>query len=71
MFLDDEEYCISFNKTRPLKDVYFEYQSYCKMNHYGICSSRKFSSRLKKNGYKLGDRKSYGYPLFIEQKPSN
>ena len=71
MFLDDEEYIISFDKTRPLKEVYFEYESYCRMNHYGICSSRKFSSRLKKNGYKLGERKSYGYPLFIEQKSSN
>lgn len=71
MFLDDEEYIISFDKTRPLKEVYFEYESYCRINHYGICSSRKFSSRLKQNGYKLGERKSYGYPLFIEQKLSN
>ncbi|SDF26514.1 phage/plasmid primase, P4 family [Cellulophaga baltica] len=70
MFLEDEEYQISFDKTRPLKEVYFEYESYCKMNHYGICSSRKFSSRLKKNGYRLGERKSYGYPLFIEHKAS-
>lgn len=67
MFLEDEGYKTSIHQTRPLKEVYFEYESYCKMNHFGICSSRTFSSRLKKNGFKLGIRQGYGFPLFIER----
>ncbi len=71
MFIEDEEYIISTNKTRPLKEVYFEYDNYCKMNHYAVSSSRKFSGSLKKLGYKLGERKNYGFPLFIEQNNSH
>jgi putative DNA primase/helicase len=67
MFLEEEGYRKSTNTTRPLKEIYFEYESYCRMNHYTVYSSRKFSSNLKKNGYILGERKSYGFPLFIEQ----
>lgn len=70
MFLEEEGYRISIHKTRPLKEVYFEYENYCNMNHYAIYSSRKFSGSLKKIGYKLGDRKNYGFPLFIEQNDS-
>lgn len=70
MFIEDEGYTISIQQTRPLKEIYFEYEHYCKINHYTICSSRKFSGSLKKIGYKLGDRKSYGFPLFIEQNNS-
>ena len=71
MFLDDEGYKVSIEQTRQLKEVYFEYESYCKMNHFIPCSSRTFSSRLKKNGFKLGNRQSYGYPLYIERDTSN
>ncbi|MFV0573127.1 MAG: DUF5906 domain-containing protein [Xanthomarina gelatinilytica] len=67
MFIEDEGYQTSIDQTRPLKEVYFEYESYCKMNHFGICSSRTFSSRLKKIGFKLGIRQGYGFPLFIER----
>lgn len=67
MFLEEEGYRKSTNTIRPLKEIYFEYESYCRMNHYTVYSSRKFSSSLKKNGYILGERKSYGFPLFIEQ----
>ncbi len=71
MFLNDGGYSISADRTRPLQEVYYEYESYCKMNHYAAHSSRKFSSSLKKNGFILGERKSYGYPLFIEQTNPN
>lgn len=71
MFLEDEGYEVSIHKTRPLKEVYFEYENYCRMNQYPIYSNRKFTGNLKKIGYKLGERKSYGYPLFIEQKTTH
>ena len=71
MFLEDEGYCVSFDKTSPLKTIYFEYGDYCKMNHYTVFSNRNFSKRLKGMGYKLGARKSYGFPLFIEKNISN
>lgn len=71
MFLEDEEYEVSMHKTRPLKEVYFEYENYCRMNQYAIYSNRKFTGILKKIGYKLGERRSYGYPLFIEQKTTH
>lgn len=67
MFLEDEGYAKSTNTTRQLKEIYFEYESYCRINQYSVYSSRKFSNNLKKNGYKLGERKSYGYPLFIQR----
>ena len=67
MYLEDEGYSTSTNTTKPLKEIYFEYEAYCRMNHYTVYSSRKFSNSLKKNGHKLGERKGYGYPLFIER----
>ncbi|WP_299394232.1 phage/plasmid primase, P4 family [uncultured Gelidibacter sp.] len=67
MFLDDKGYEISINQTRPLIDLYTEYKTYCLDSGYGICSSRTFSSRLKKNGFKLGIRQSFGYPIYIER----
>lgn len=65
-FIDEEGYQTSTEHIRPLKEVYLEYERYCKINHFTVCSSRTFSSRLKKNGFKLGARKTYGYPVFIE-----
>ncbi|WP_434036805.1 DNA primase family protein [Formosa sp. 4Alg 33] len=71
MFLEEEGYSISFDKTSPLKSVYIEYVDYCKMNHYTVFSNQNFSKRLKAMGYKLGNRKSYGFPLFITKNISN
>lgn len=66
MFLEEEGFQISIKHTSLLKEIYRKYEDYCKINHFGICSSRTFSSRLKKNGFKLGPRHSRGYTLFIE-----
>jgi putative DNA primase/helicase len=66
MFLEDENYQPSIEYDRPLKDVYYEYKAYCVENHYGLCSNRTFSQRLRKNGFTV-ERKSYGNAVYIGQ----
>ena len=66
MFLEDENYQISVESNRPLKDVFSEYKTYCLDSGYRLCSNRTFSNRLRKNGYTV-ERKSYGNTVYIER----
>jgi putative DNA primase/helicase len=66
MFLEDENYQKSIDQDRPLKEVFAEYKSYCIENGYRLCSNRKFSGRLRKDGYTL-ERKTYGNAIYIER----
>lgn len=67
MYLEDEDYQKSVVNDRPLKDLYLEYDLYCKSSGYHQCSLRTFSNRLKKNGFMV-KRKSYGNAIYIEKK---
>ncbi|CDF80437.1 phage/plasmid primase, P4 family [Formosa agariphila KMM 3901] len=66
MFLEDENYQSSVDYDRSLKDVYSEYKTYCLDSGYRLCSNRTFSSRLRKNGFRV-ERKSYGNAVYIEK----
>ena len=67
IFLEDENYQKSSISHSPLKELYSDYNSYCKLSGYRHCSIRTFSKRLKKNGF-IVQRKSYGNAVYIEKK---
>lgn len=59
MFFTESDYKNSATEFSKLKDLFFEYRSYCIECGYVACSLKTFSKRLKKLGY-VSERKTYG-----------
>ncbi len=62
MFLSDNEYQPSNNESRLLRELYYEYKTYCCEDGYRACSNRTFADRLRKkqfNIHKSGERYVY------------
>ena len=66
MFLEDSDYQKSVNGNKPLKELYIEYNSYCRDYGYRACSLKTFSQRLKDKGFEMNKTK-YGLIVYIEK----
>jgi len=66
MFVEEENYITSLKDSKPLKEVYNEYRTYCIDSGYRPCSKRTVSERLRVMGY-LIERKNYGNVIYIEK----
>jgi len=53
MFLDEEGYAPATEEHVALKDMYWEYQDYCRDNGHRPYSNRNMSDRLRKYGYDI------------------
>ncbi len=53
MFLEENSYYpgIEMDSRVALKEIYKDYQWYCRSNGFKICSSKRVSARLERNGY--------------------
>ena len=69
LFIEEERFEKSLEKTMVLKDLYLEYKNYCFENGFRACSIRNFKKRLKKNLF-IVERKNYGNAIYIERKKS-
>lgn len=67
MFIDELGYKKSISNEIPLKDLYYEYKSYCFESGYKQCSNRTFSERLKNKGFMV-ERKNHGRIVNIQKK---
>ncbi len=66
MFIDEENYKASTNETKSLKELYFEYKTYCNDNGYRVFSKKNFSKQLQEAGF-VKERMSYGNVFFIRK----
>ena len=66
MFIDDNNYQKSNYYDKPLKDLYFEYRSYCFDVGNKSCSLKTFSARLRDKGFDL-KRTGIGQIIYIEK----
>ena len=66
LFLEDENYAVSTNDYKELRDLYNDYRYYCIESGYHQCSKRSFSQRLKNNGFSL-ERRNTGMIVFIKK----
>lgn len=53
MFLEEEGYSKSVEEHLPLKDLYLDYQDFCRDNGHNICSLRTVAERLRNLGYNI------------------
>ncbi len=53
MFLDEHTYEPDITQTKPLKEVFAWYRSFCEEGGYRPCSATTFSGRLKQAGYEV------------------
>lgn len=65
MFVIDEHYKSSTDKTRTIKELYAEYKNYCLENNYRPLGRNKFAKRLEANGITRFD--SYQPFFYIEK----
>ncbi|RYE52334.1 MAG: hypothetical protein EOP48_16725 [Sphingobacteriales bacterium] len=66
LFLEEHNYRTSSRNAMLLKDMYREYNEYCRESNYRPVSNRVFSERLKKVGYLMG-RSSAGTNVMAEK----
>lgn len=66
MFLDDEAYIKSDDLSKPLKDLFKEYQEYCSSGGYRFCSIRTFGERVRNCGFE-SQKKNIGQVVFIKK----
>ncbi|TAM95846.1 MAG: DNA primase [Chitinophagaceae bacterium] len=67
MFINEENYQKSNEKSVYLKELFNEYRSYCTDNGYRPVAMRKFSERLRKIGFEI-EKKMNGRIIYIEKK---
>ena len=67
MFIDEEGWVEYLPEYKDLKAVYGEYKGYCEECSYMKCSMRKFSDRLRKQGFKM-ERKNHGTVVYMNRK---
>jgi len=67
MFVDEEGWVEDLSQFKDLKTVYGEYKGYCEECGYMKCSLRKFSDRLRRQGFKM-ERKNYGFVVYMNRK---
>jgi putative DNA primase/helicase len=53
MFLDEHGYQPDLAQSKPLKEIFAWYRTFCDDNGYRPCSSSTFSGRLKSAGYEV------------------
>lgn len=66
MFIDEENYQISTSETKTLKELYFEYKTYCNDNGYRVFSKKNFSKQLQEAGF-VKERMSFGNVFFLKK----
>ena len=64
MFLDEGGYKPDPQSCMLLKDLFYDYRSFCYENGYTPCSLKTVSKRLKNAGYKT-ERRAPGYTVYI------
>jgi len=67
MYLDENDYKKSVNDYKPLKELYSEYQEYCKDAGNRYCGRNTFSQRLKDKGFDM-IKVEIGKIVYIEKK---
>jgi putative DNA primase/helicase len=67
MFIEDENYESSTSNKKHLKELFSEYQEYCKFNGFRLCSAKTVSERLKNGGYSVV-RQKQGNVVYVEKK---
>jgi putative DNA primase/helicase len=67
MFLNEQEYKVSFINEISLKEVFSEYRTYCSESGFKACSIKTLADRLRNTGYQL-NRKGYGMAVNAEKK---
>jgi putative DNA primase/helicase len=66
MFLEDEAYEKATENTKPLKELFVEYRSYCNDSGYRSCSLKTFGERLRNCGFET-QKKNYGQVVFVKK----
>ncbi len=66
MFIDEENYKVSTNETKSLKELYLEYKNYCNDNGYRVFSKKNFSKHLQEAGF-VKERMSFGNVFFLKK----
>ena len=67
MFLDEGGYKPDPQSSILLKDLFYDYRSFCYENGYTPCSLKTVSKRLKNAGYKT-ERRAPGYTVYVAKK---
>lgn len=68
-FIDENNYIKSTTDETPLKTIYEEYKMYCAQNSNRPCANRKFSERLRNEGFHI-QRKNTGRVVWAIKKES-
>jgi len=66
-FIDEEHYHVSTSAKISLKEMFIEYQAFCQGNGNRPVALRKFSERLKNDGFEM-KRTNSGMVVFTEKK---
>ena len=70
MFLDEGGYKPDPQSCMLLKDLFYDYRSFCYENGYTPCSLKTVSKRLKNAGYKT-ERRAPGYTVYVAKNVEN
>ena len=70
MFLDEGGYKPDPQSSILLKDLFYDYRSFCYENGYTPCSLKTVSKRLKNAGYKT-ERRAPGYTVYVAKSVEN
>ena len=65
-FLNEENYSVDANESKPLKELFSEYRFFCIESGFHFCSLLTFSARLRSLGFRM-ERKMYGNMVFIKK----
>ena len=70
MFLDEGRYKPDPQSCMLLKDLFYDYRSFCYENGYTPCSLKTVSKRLKNAGYKT-ERRAPAYTVYVAKNVEN
>ena len=65
-FLSEENYTVDANQSKPLKELFSEYRSFCMESGFHFCSLLTFSARLRNLGFRI-ERKAIGNVVYIKK----